>query len=334
MGRRFRVLASAPAALLVALAGCSAGRDFSMADYLGTFLARRSARTGPPPRTMHGPAPAALLADMDKPVGEGERAHPARPPIAPGREGIPPHWSTRRGPAYKDDWLRSFGRDAKELVPTLWDDTKATFTDPWALVGLGAAGVAGLAIHKGGADDSIEERCERRGNQLGKFGDMVGDIGGNPGLHFALAGAMYFGALASRDTKDYETSKALINALAINGLATMALKGIVHTESPNGDPWGWPSGHTSSTFCLATVLHEAYGPWVGVPLFLFAGYVGWERVEARNHDFSDVISGALIGIAIGHAVMKNHDARIFGFEVIPFADPGTGAVGLALAKRF
>ena len=163
---------------------------------------------------------------------------------------------------------------------------------------------------------------------------MVGDVGGNPGLHFGVAGAMYFASLANGDVKTYETSKALINALAINGLTTLALKGLAHTDSPNGDPFGWPSGHTSSTFCLATVMHEAYGPVVGVPLFIFASFVGYERIDARNHDFNDVISGAIIGIAIGHAVMKNHQPKILGFEVIPWSDPANNSVGIALVKEF
>ena len=244
------------------------------------------------------------------------------------------HWRQRRGPAYPGDLWHSFGRDVKELVPTMWDDTVATFTDPWALIGLGLAGASGIAICASDADDCVADHYTEHGSQLSKCGDMIGDVGGNPGLHFAFAGAMYFTSLARDDVRNYEVSKALINALAINGLTTVALKGIVRTDSPNGDPFGWPSGHTSSTFCLATVMHEAYGPWVGVPLFAFASFVGYERVDARNHDFSDVISGAFLGIAIGHAVMQNHKPQVFGFELTPWADPNTNTVGLALIREF
>jgi len=145
---------------------------------------------------------------------------------------------------------------------------------------------------------------------------------------------MYFTSLATGDVKAYQTSKALTNALAINGLTTLALKGLTRTRSPNGDPCGWPSGHASSSFCFATVMYEAYGPVVGIPLFAFASFVGYERIDARNHDFSDVLSGALIGVAIGHAVMQNHKPRILGFEVVPWADPANGSVGVALSREF
>jgi len=260
------------------------------------------------------------LAFGEQPASAGERAYEP--------------WTTRRGPAYKGDFWHSFGRDVKELPLTLWDDTKATFTDPVVWVAFGLAGAAGIAINAAGTDDDVANHFTENRPQLSHFGDMVGDIGGNPGVHFALAGAMYFTSLAAEDERNYEISKAMLNALAINGLATLALKGLVRTRSPNGDPFGWPSGHTSSTFTLATVLHEAYGPWVGVPMFAFAAFVGYERIDARNHDFSDVVSGALIGIAIGHAVMRNHKPKVLGFEIVPWADPNTGAVGLALTKDF
>jgi hypothetical protein len=250
----------------------------------------------------------------------------------PDREFTP--WRRRRGPAYPGDFWRSFGRDAKEMPATIWDDTIATFTNKWALVGLTAAVASGVALDAANTNGCVADHYRKNRSQLNTFWDNVGDVGGNPGLHFAVAGAMYFTTLYREDVKNYEVAKALLNALAINGLATVAMKGIAHSDSPNDDPFGWPSGHTSSTFCFATVMHEAYGPWVGVPLFAFASFVGYERIDARNHDFNDVISGALIGIAIGHAVYQNHQPKIFGMDVIPWVDPEKGTVGIAMGKQW
>ena len=81
-------------------------------------------------------------------------------------------------------------------------------------------------------------------------------------------------------------------------------------------------------------MHKAYGPWVGVPLFAFAGFVGYERIDARNHDFSDVVSGALIGIAIGYAVGEHRELKIFGMDVVPYSDAARGGFGVALSKRW
>ena len=255
---------------------------------------------------------------------------PAAPAPPPGQTYVP--YAQRRGRAYPGDFWTSFGRDAKELLPMAWDDTKATATNPFSLVCLGLAGATGLALSGSNGDDQVERHFDRH-HTLSKFWDGVGDVGGNPGTHFAVAGAMYILSGINGDTKTYEVSKTLLSALAINGLTTMALKVAVRTDSPNGDPLGWPSGHTSSSFCMATVLAESYGPWVGVPAFAFASFVGYERLAARNHDFSDVVSGALIGIAIGHAVSQHHKMKVFGMDVVPYADPRGGA-GLALSRRW
>jgi membrane-associated phospholipid phosphatase len=243
-------------------------------------------------------------------------------------------WPQRRGPAYPGDFWHSFGRDAKEMPATLWDDTKATVVQPFSWVCFGLAGAAGIALHGNNGDDHVAHHFTENGSQLNTFWDSVGDAGGSPATHFAVAGAGYLISLARGDTKTYEVSKTMLNALAINGLGTLALEAAARTESPNGDEYGWPSGHTSSSFCFAAVMHRAYGPWVGVPLYGFASFVGYERIDARNHDLSDVISGALIGLAIGHAVAGNHQPRIFAMDVIPYINPANGSTGLALAKQW
>ncbi|MFP4105789.1 MAG: phosphatase PAP2 family protein [Phycisphaerae bacterium] len=241
-------------------------------------------------------------------------------------------WQTRRGPAYPDDFWLSLGRDAKELPYTLWDDTKAIFKHKTALVLLAAAGVSAVMIDEK-PDHQVEKHFEKH-STLSKFWDQVGDVGGNPGLHFAIAGAMYAYGSIEDDRETYELSKSLINALSITGALTLSLKYATQRESPNGDEIGWPSGHTSSSFCLAAVMYEHYGPTVGVPLYAFAAFVGYERLDARNHDFSDVVAGALIGMAIGHAVANNHEPKVMGMSVIPYTDPQRRSVGIALYKRF
>jgi len=261
---------------------------------------------------------------------DGVAAEPAAP-NAPQPDAL--SWRNRRGPAYPGDFLHSLGRWAKELPPTVWDDTVHAATNTWTWVGLGAAGASGIAISATRADHSVSNHYTRHGSQLPHFWDMVGDVGGNPGTHFGLAGGMLLWSMAADNVEMYEKSNTLISALGINGLVTLALKGIVRTHSPNGEAFGWPSGHTSSTFALATVLHKQYGPVVGLPMFAFAAFVGYERVDARNHDFSDVISGALIGMAIGHAVAENHNAKVLGMDVVPYIGP-RGGVGIALSKKW
>jgi hypothetical protein len=254
--------------------------------------------------------------------------------IEPADQTEPLHWSKRYGPAYPDNILRSFAHDIVEFPATYWDDSKATVMNPFSVAAIGMAGAAGIVINASGSDNRVADHFTKRGSQLNTFWDSVGDVGGQPGVHFAVAGAWYFAALAANDNEHYETAKTMLHALALNQVVTVGLKVIVRARSPNGDPWGWPSGHTSSSFCFATVMCEEYGPWVGLPLFAFAAYVGYERIDARNHDFSDVVSGALIGVAIGHAVSRNHRMRIFDMDVIPYTSPTSGGFGLALHKEW
>jgi hypothetical protein len=285
--------------------------------------------------------PTWLTATREMARYEAQRAEAgaaSRPGVSPVRvaptrtEGGYVHWRQRHGPAYPNDFWPSLGRYGKEYAETLWDDTKATATNPLSLVLVGAAGATGIALRASEADDKVESHYTRHGSRLNTFWDSVGDAGGNPGTHFAVTGAWFLTALACQDKDNYEKANTMLHALALNGLTTWTLKACARTESPNGDEFGWPSGHASSSFTFATVLYEEYGPWLGIPAFAFAGYVGYERIDARNHDFSDVISGALIGIAIGHAVAQNHKPRVFGMTVAPYVDPASGSVGVALGK--
>ena len=134
------------------------------------------------------------------------------------------HWTKRSGPAYPGDFWRSWGRDGKEFAPRLWDDAIALTKNKTSLIGLALAGAAGITLSGANADDDIQRHYEKHDSQLNTFWDTVGDAGGNPGIHFALAGAMYFSSLAAEENRTYETSKTLLRALALNGMATMALK--------------------------------------------------------------------------------------------------------------
>jgi hypothetical protein len=249
-------------------------------------------------------------------------AAPASAPAAP--EGRPDD----AGP--RGDLWTTVSRDLGDMPKELWTDAKATFTDTTNLMVLGVAGGASLALRPR-ADDHIEDKFDRSRALSPVWGDVFGALG-NPGTHFALAGAWYLAGALQQDTKTYEVGKTLFSALAINGTVTVALKLAACTDAPNGEPWAWPSGHTSSSVCFAAVMHEVYGPWVGVPLYGVAGMVALERLDDGEHHFSDVVFGAALGWVVGHTVASGHRPRIFGGEVLPYADPGTGAAGLVWVK--
>jgi hypothetical protein len=288
-----------------------------LAERMAAYRWEVLAREDPPPAQPSGPSSVLL---------GGVAGVPADAPV------VTP-WRERIGPAYPGDPWRSVVQDVVELPATLWDDTVATFTDPRVLAAMGVAGAAGIAINAAGCDDTVDERTDGH-RQLSKGLDGLGGFLGSPANQFPIAAAMYAVGLLAENDKLYETSKTLINALAINGAVTVVLKAAARTESPNGDENGWPSGHTSSSFTFAAVMNEAYGPWVGVPLFAFATFVGYERIDARNHDLSDVVSGAILGTAIGWAVAHHHQPKLLGMDVLPMADAANGGVGVMLVGRW
>jgi membrane-associated phospholipid phosphatase len=70
---------------------------------------------------------------------------------------------------------------------------------------------------------------------------------------------------------------------------------VIEKESTGGSP-SFPSGHTSEAFALATSLSLAYPKWyVITPSFIWAGAVGYSRMDLGVHYPSDVLAGAVIG---------------------------------------
>ena len=83
---------------------------------------------------------------------------------------------------------------------------------------------------------------------------------------------------------------------------------------------------------MATVLNDAYGPVVGVPMFGLTALVGAERLDSGEHHLSDLIFGAALGWVVAETVMKEHRPEIFGGQIVPYADPVNGTAGVAWFK--
>lgn len=110
--------------------------------------------------------------------------------------------------------------------------------------------------------------------------------------------------LASAGVKGkHKLGDQVILALLSNVIAqgvTQSLKRIVSYPRPNGeDNHSFPSGHTTTAFANAAILHEEYGH--RSILYSIGGYgtattVGTMRVLGNHHWLADVLMGAGIGI--------------------------------------
>ena len=65
----------------------------------------------------------------------------------------------------------------------------------------------------------------------------------------------------------------------------------------------FPSGHTATSFMLATILHKEYGwkyPWVSFLGYSVAAVTGASRILNNRHWMSDLVAGAAVGIGSVH----------------------------------
>ena len=99
----------------------------------------------------------------------------------------------------------------------------------------------------------------------------------------------------------------IMESMVVNYAVTFAMKNAFDRRRPyvknsainsveTSSTPSFPSGHTSQAFATATSLTIAYPKWyVAVPSYLWAGAVGYSRMNLGVHYPSDVAAGAVLG---------------------------------------
>lgn len=97
---------------------------------------------------------------------------------------------------------------------------------------------------------------------------------------------------------DYRGTRQVVLSGVTNLAVCYALKYSVKKERPDhSDNHAFPSNHTSVSFQGATFLQKRYGWKWGLPAYLLSAYIGWGRTYCDQHDWWDVLGGAIIGSA-------------------------------------
>ena len=185
------------------------------------------------------------------------------------------------------------------------------------------------------ADGNIAREFQRQGPQssstLRGAADGIEMIG-SPGA-IIFGGSLYAAGLVTRKRSVADFGWHTLEALAISGQVTTALKGLFGRTRPyaaEGDAsdfdWGggfstserrsFPSGHTSMAFTFASVVaEETSHRWPGANRFVApmayaaATGVGLARMYNDKHWASDVALGAAIGTLAGRLVVRYAHGR-------------------------
>ncbi len=137
-------------------------------------------------------------------------------------------------------------------------------------------------------------------------------------LPIAIAAPVVFGGvgLAEKDSYTFDTG-VMIGVSEVSAYAVCdLLKNIVKRDRPyttlsdvytmhldSADKYSMPSGHATVAFAIATALTLRYPkPYVYIPAFVWAAFVGYGRIYMGLHYPSDVLTGAVLGSASAFAI--------------------------------
>ena len=140
----------------------------------------------------------------------------------------------------------------------------------------------------------------------------------------ALQLALPAGALVlSLNRGDGTGIRQLLESVAVSTAITGGLKYTVHEERPGGGTHSFPSGHTTLSFCAAEFLQRRYGSHWGIPAAVLAAFVGYSRVQSKEHWTHDVLAGAVIGAGTSRLVTQPGP----GWNVGGSIDPDGARIG-------
>jgi membrane-associated phospholipid phosphatase len=110
-----------------------------------------------------------------------------------------------------------------------------------------------------------------------------------------------------KDSLNFRKSFIIGTSVVTAGTIAVILKHVVNRERPfvtypgvdraiSVNSSSFPSGHTSTSFSLATSLSLAYPKWyIIVPSYAWASSVAYSRMHLGVHYPTDVLAGAIIG---------------------------------------
>ena len=212
------------------------------------------------------------------------------------------------------NYLEDYFVDTGKIVasPLHWE------AKDWLKVGLVLGVTSSLLL----VDEKVKDFAQNNQSHVASKFATVGNDLGNGLYTLPPLGAFYLYGYLNDDHKARRTSLLALESFAISGLMTSGLKMLAERHRPNtGDSpttWDGPhfslknvsfsSGHTASSFSIATVFADEYkdNPYVAPIAYGLATLTGLSRVYSNEHWTSDVFFGAALGYFTSKAVMRFH----------------------------
>jgi membrane-associated phospholipid phosphatase len=168
----------------------------------------------------------------------------------------------------------------------VWEDY---LTQPAILIPLGMGVAAAIVSHW---DKPWEKKLRNSITGSETLSDVT--------LYTLIGGALLSGALFPGDGRNtWDELFTQGEGFGATALTTATIKEFTHRPRPfsgGGSAKSFPSGHTSASFCAATLIERNFGIEAGIPAYAVAALCGYARVSAARHYPSDVMAGAAIGI--------------------------------------
>ena len=147
------------------------------------------------------------------------------------------------------------------------------------------------------------------GNVFGSDVETEGDV-----LAIAVPAVAAGMILAHKDKDGFGQFVAVMGSTAI---VTFGLKQLIDKKRPNGEDQSFPSAHTSLAFAGAGFIQQRYGWKYGIPAYLGASFVGWSRIDSKQHYTEDVLAGAAIGIISNLIFTKKYQDEKVAVNLAP-----------------
>lgn len=100
-------------------------------------------------------------------------------------------------------------------------------------------------------------------------------------------------------------------------------------ERPDGNPYGFPSGHVAFVMSGATFLGERYGWKWGTPAYMAATYVTYVRVDEGKHHWRDVLASGALAYGVALLTVTPENATYLAAPII-----GPNFLGLRWERSF